>query len=71
MPFSVLPGAHPRVDVGRDFTSAELVREQAYHAAVRLPAYASLAVSVLVAGLLGLTRLGGKLVGRLPGGWVA
>lgn len=71
VPFSVLAGAHPRVDVGGDFTSAELAREQAYHAAVRLPAYASLAVSVLVAGLLGLTRLGGRLVGRLPGGWVA
>ena len=70
VPFPVLPGAHPQVDVGRDFTAGQLARERAYHAAVRLPAYAALVVSIAVAGFLGLTRLGGRIVAGLPGGWV-
>lgn len=69
VPFPVLPGAHPHVDVLRDFTPAQVSREQAYHAAVRPPAYLGLAVSLVVAGLLGLTRFGGRLVGAMPGHW--
>ena len=70
VPFPVLAAAHPHVDVSRDFTAAQLAREQAYHAAVRPPAYASMVVSLVVAALLGLTGLGSRLVGGLPGGWV-
>jgi STE24 endopeptidase len=69
VPFPVLPGAHPHPDVLRDFTPEQLARERAYHAAVRPPAYTGLVVSLLVAGVLGLTGLGGRLVGALPGHW--
>lgn len=59
----------------RDFTAAERAREDAYHAALRPPAYGGLALSLAVALVLGLTPLGARLVtasGRpLGGGWVA
>ena len=58
----------------RDFTASQLAREDAYHAAVRPPAYVSLALSLLFAVLLGLTPLGARLVARaaepVGGGWV-
>lgn len=61
-------------DPGRDFTPAHLAREDAYHAAVRLPAYVSLLLSLVGAALLGLTPLGARLVERvaspLGGGWL-
>lgn len=69
VPLHVLPGARPHVDVLRDFTPSEVARERAYHHALRPPAYLSLVVSVAVAALLGLTRLGSRLVGALPGHW--
>ena len=62
VPWTVLPGAAPHVDVARDFTSAEVAREVAYHDAVRPPAYASLLLGLLVAGVLALTPLGARLV---------
>ena len=67
--WDVLPGGHPHVDVARDFTVAQLAREQAFHHALRPPAYASLAVSIVVAAVLGLTPLGARLVRRLRGPW--
>jgi len=69
VPFDVLPGAHPVVDVARDFTPAQLAREEAFHRALRPSAYASLVLALVVALVLGLTRLGSRLVARLPGGW--
>ncbi|HUR51106.1 MAG TPA: M48 family metallopeptidase [Mycobacteriales bacterium] len=69
VPFPVLAGAHPQVDVARDFSASEVAREQAFHAAVRPWAYASLTVGLLLAGLLGLTRWGARLVGGVPGHW--
>ena len=69
VPFPVLSGAHPHVDVLRDFTKAQLDRERAYHSAVRPPAYLGLAVSVVVALVLGLTTWGARLVGGIPGHW--
>ncbi len=69
VPFPALPGAHPTTDVLRDFTPAELAREEAFHRALRPPAYLSLAVSLVVAGVLGLTRWGSRLVSRVPGPW--
>ena len=69
VPWNVLPGGHPVVEVTRDFSASELSRERAFHHALRPPAYAALVVSVLVAGLLGLTPLGARLVNRLPGPW--
>ena len=70
VPWTVLPGAHPVVDVAKDFSPAQIARETAYHAAVRPPAYASLVISLLLAGLLGLTPLGSRLVGLVRTGWV-
>jgi len=69
VPSDVLPGVQPVVDVARDFTPAELAREQAFHRAVRPPVYASLAVGLAAALVLGLTPLGARLVAQLPGRW--
>lgn len=58
---------------GRDFTAAQIAREDAFHAAVRPPAYLSLGLGIVVAVVLGLTPLGARLVsavaGPLGGGW--
>ena len=74
VPWTVLPGAHPHVDVARDFTSAELAREVAFHNAVRPPSYAGLVLGLVLSGLLGLTPLGARIVAAvarpLGGGWV-
>lgn len=60
-------------DPARDFSAAQIAREEAYHAAVRLPAYTSLVVGLLVAAVLGLTPLGARLVSAVAapfgGGW--
>jgi STE24 endopeptidase len=60
-------------DATRDFTAQELAREDAYHAAVRPPAYVSLGLSLLIACVLGLSPLGARIVERvaspLGGGW--
>lgn len=69
VPFPVLPGAHPHVDVARDFTSAQLAREEAFHRALRPWVYASLLLGLVVAGVLGLTRAGARLVALVPGHW--
>lgn len=74
VPWTVLPGADPVVDVGRDFTTGQVAREVAFHDAVRPPAYASLVLGLVVSAVLGLTPLGGRLVRAvarpLGGGWV-
>jgi STE24 endopeptidase len=61
------------VDSTRDFSAAEIGREEAFHRAVRPPAFAGLGVGLLVALLLGLTPLGARLVAAaaapLGGGW--
>jgi STE24 endopeptidase len=60
-------------DPARDFTAAQLAREDAYHAAVRPPGYVSLGLSLVFACLLGFSPLGARLVERvaapLGGGW--
>lgn len=62
-----VPGGPVAVDPARDFTAAEIAREDAYHSAVRPPAYAALAVSFALALLLGLTPLGARIVGAVGG----
>jgi STE24 endopeptidase len=69
IPSSGLAALHPHVDVARDFTSAEIAREKAFHAAGRPWAYSSLLVSLVLAGVLGLTGWGARLVGGVPGHW--
>jgi STE24 endopeptidase len=60
-------------DPARDFTAAQLAREDAYHSAVRPPAYVSLALSLVFACVLGFSPVGARLVERvaapLGGGW--
>jgi STE24 endopeptidase len=62
------------VDAARDFTAAQIAREDAFHAAVRPPAYASMVIGLLIAAVLGFTPLGARLVSAvaapLGGGWV-
>ena len=59
----------------RDFTAAQLAREDAYHSAVRPPAYTSWVLSLAIAAVLGFSPLGARLVARvaapLGGGWVS
>jgi STE24 endopeptidase len=75
VPWTVLSGASPHVDVARDFTRAEVAREVAYHSAVRPPAYAGLVFGLVVAGVLALTPLGARIVTGVArpvgGGFVA
>ncbi|MGH3327028.1 MAG: M48 family metallopeptidase [Streptomycetales bacterium] len=70
----VVPGGGVPVDPSRDFTTAELAREDGFHSAIRPAAYLAMAVALLVPVVLGLTPLGARLVSRaarpLGGGWV-
>jgi STE24 endopeptidase len=65
----LLPGAHPAVDVARDFSRAQVEREVGYHDAIRPAAYASLILGLVVAGGLGLTHAGAWIVGRCGRRW--
>lgn len=62
-----------RPSSARDFSTQELARAASYSANVRLPLYASMIVTLLVALVLGLTTLGGKIIAGvaapLGGGW--
>jgi Zn-dependent protease with chaperone function len=62
-------------DPDRDFTAAQIAREEAFHAAVRPPAYVSLGVGLLVAIAFGFTPAGARLVSAVAapfgGGWWA
>jgi STE24 endopeptidase len=53
-------------DPARDFTAAEQAEEDAFHAAVRPPAYLGLALGLGATALAGLSPLGARLVRRLP-----
>ena len=77
IPWRPLPlhGVSPSpVDAARDFSAAQIAREDAFHAAVRPPAYVSMLVAFLIAAVLGFTPLGARLVSAvaapLGGGWV-
>ena len=65
VPWTALPDA----PASADFTAAQIAREVAFHDAVRPAAYASLALGLLLLGVLGLTPLGARLVGRLSRRW--
>ncbi|HEX8004384.1 MAG TPA: M48 family metallopeptidase [Mycobacteriales bacterium] len=56
------------VDPARDFTREQVAREVAFHHAVRPPGYAALALSLLVAAVLGLTPAGARVVGAVGRG---
>ncbi|RCG28398.1 M48 family peptidase [Sphaerisporangium album] len=70
-PWHALRGGAPEVapDPARDFTPAQIARAAAFDSAVSLPAYLSLAVTLIVAGVLILTPAGAWAVDRLRGPW--
>jgi STE24 endopeptidase len=57
-----VPGGAVAADWARDFTPQEKAREDRFHREVRPPAYLSLAVGLVLAGVLGLTPLGARLI---------
>ncbi|WP_406287277.1 M48 family metallopeptidase [Embleya sp. NBC_00896] len=68
------PGGFGHPDAARDFTAAEIARGRALARAARPPAYLSMALSLVVALVLGLTPAGAWIVQTvarpLGGGWV-
>ncbi|WP_299057774.1 M48 family metallopeptidase [uncultured Nocardioides sp.] len=70
VPWDPVPGARPpAADADSVFSAAELSRAEAYSGTARLWSRLSLVASLAVALLLGFTRAGRWLVGRLPGPW--
>lgn len=76
-PWSVLPvppGGRAPVDPTAGLTAAQLHRAESFAGAARPASLASLFLSLAVAALFGLTRLGGRLVRAVArpfgGGWV-
>jgi STE24 endopeptidase len=70
IPWHPVPGGTPAaVPQSEVFTSTEIARADAYTDPARYLGWASLAVSLLVAVVLGLTPLGARLAGRLRGWW--
>ncbi|MEV4090762.1 M48 family metallopeptidase [Streptosporangium saharense] len=70
-PWRALPEAAPYVapDPARDFSPEQIARAEAFDAAVSLPSYLSLGLTLVVAGVLVATPLGARLLGRLRGPW--
>ncbi|GII76066.1 hypothetical protein Sru01_10480 [Sphaerisporangium rufum] len=69
-PWRPLPGPAPGPpDPARDFTAAQIARAGAFDAALSMPGYLSLAVTLAIAGVLVLTPLGGRILGRIHGPW--
>jgi STE24 endopeptidase len=70
IPWHPVPGGTPRAVPQSDvFTPAQIARANAYSDPARHLAWASLAVALVVALVLGLTPLGRRLAGRLRGWW--
>lgn len=73
VPWSAAPDVHPTPQ--RDFTAAQLGRDTAFHADLRVWTYPRAALVLLVTLVLGLTPAGGRLVAwcgrRLGGSWPA
>ena len=70
VPWSWVPGGHLVPVRGSEvFTAAQLRRGEEYSSLQRHLGWASLGASLVVSLVLGLTRLGARLVGLLPGPW--
>jgi STE24 endopeptidase len=70
VPWSWVPGGHVEAVRGSEvFTSAELRRAEAYSSAQRHLSWASLAVSLVLALVLGLTSWGARMTSWLRGPW--
>jgi len=70
VPWQPVPGGTPDpVPAESVFSAAEIARAEDYAHTARLISWGALAVSLLVACLLGFTGLGGRLLGRLRLPW--
>jgi STE24 endopeptidase len=73
-PLAEPPGGFAHPDAARDFTAAEIARGRSLAQAARPPAYLSMALSLVVSLVLGLTPAGARIVEAvarpLGGGWV-
>ena len=70
VPWSWVPGGHlVEVRPSDVFSDAQIRRGETYSSMQRHLGWASLAISLAVALVLGLTRLGAKLVRLVPGPW--
>jgi STE24 endopeptidase len=66
-PWQVLTGGPP--DPARDFGAAQIARARAFDAATTLPSYLSLALTIIIAGILVATPFSARVLGRLRGPW--
>jgi len=72
VPWHWIPGGHVHAVPASDvFSTREIARGEHVSGMLRHAAWAGIAVTVVVAGLLGFTRLGSAVVSRLPGRWWA
>ncbi|GAB3783316.1 M48 family metallopeptidase [Nocardioides ungokensis] len=70
VPWHPVPGGTPPpASPGSVFTARQISAAEDFSTWARVWSWSSLAVSLLVAGWLGFTRLGARLVERLPGRW--
>jgi STE24 endopeptidase len=70
VPWSWIPGGHlVPVRASEVFTPEQLRRAEAYSSAQRHLAWASLAISLVLALVLGLSHLGARLIAPLRGPW--
>jgi STE24 endopeptidase len=70
VPWQWLPGGHVEaVPASQVFTPQQIARGEHVSGLLRHAAWGNLVVSVLVAAILGFTRLGSAIVARLPGWW--
>ncbi|MDI2126117.1 M48 family metallopeptidase [Yinghuangia seranimata] len=73
-PLPHVPGGSVAPDAARDFSAAEIARGRALAEQARPPVYLSMALSLVVSLLLGLTPIGARLVTAVArpfgGGWV-
>jgi STE24 endopeptidase len=70
VPWAWVPGGHPvTVRADQVFTAAQVARAEGYASLQRPLGWAGLALSLVVAGLLGFTPLGARLTRRIPGPW--
>ena len=70
VPWQWLPGGHVQSVAADDvFTAAQIARGEQVSGLLRHAAWGNLLVSLLVAAILGFTRIGSEMVARLPGPW--
>lgn len=70
VPWSAAPDGLTAADPRSVFSAAELSRGEDYSAGARIIGWAATAISLLVAGLFGFTRIGARLLRRAGRHWI-